>query len=72
MRALIIHMIFNKVHFLYLSKFGHLSTKEGNSVIGKPLKTPCPLSQYELNDDTGSRSKSFKRSSTRPLPVLPL
>lgn len=50
------HVIFNEVHFLsymelpapYVPKFGHLSTKEGSSVIGKPLEAPCPLSQYEL------------------------
>lgn len=76
----LIHVKFNEVPFLsyvelpapYLSKFGHFSTKKGSSAIGKALETPCKLSQYELNDDTGSQSRSFKRSSTRPLPVCPL
>lgn len=73
-----IHVIFNEyLSYMelpapYLSKFGLLSTKEGSSVISKPLEAPCPLSKYELNelnDDTGSQSKSFKRLLTRPLPV---
>lgn len=73
-----IHVIFNEyLSYMelpapYLSKFSLLSLKEGSSVIGKPLEAPCPLSKYELNelnDDTGSQSKSFKRLLTRPLPV---
>lgn len=47
----------------YLSKFGHLHIKEGSSAVCKALETPCPLRQYELNDDTESYSKSSKRST---------